>query len=39
MISHHKCAGRANWGRSAETLALIQQAAQWQKVGLDADPD
>jgi N-acyl-D-amino-acid deacylase len=39
VISHHKGAGRANWGRSAETLALIQQTAQWQKVGLDADPD
>jgi N-acyl-D-aspartate/D-glutamate deacylase len=35
VISHHKCAGRANWGRSAETLAPIQQAAQRQKVGLE----
>src|SRR5436190_1645081 len=22
VVSHHKCAGRANWGRSAETLPL-----------------
>jgi N-acyl-D-amino-acid deacylase len=33
VISHHKCAGRANWGRSAETLAPIQQAAQRQRSG------
>ncbi len=25
-ISHHKAAGRQNWGRTAETLAIIEQA-------------
>ena len=23
VISHHKCAGRSNWGKSKETLKLI----------------
>ncbi len=38
VISHHKCAGQANFGRSAETLALIDAARQRQAVGLDAYP-
>ncbi|MDH3593753.1 MAG: D-aminoacylase [Rhodospirillales bacterium] len=38
VISHHKCAGEANHGRSAETLALIHRARQGQAVGLDAYP-
>ncbi len=38
VISHHKCAGKANHGRSAETLALIHRARQGQAVGLDAYP-
>jgi len=38
VVSHHKCAGRANWGRSAQTLPLIEETARRQPVGLDAYP-
>lgn len=38
VISHHKCAGRENWGRSAETLPVIAAASEKQPVGLDAYP-
>lgn len=38
VISHHKCAGRANWGRSEQTLAAIAAAQEVQPVGLDAYP-
>ena len=38
VISHHKCAGPANWGRSIETLAAIERARAEQPVGLDAYP-
>jgi N-acyl-D-aspartate/D-glutamate deacylase len=38
VVSHHKCAGRANWGRSRETLPFIETAARRQPVGLDAYP-
>jgi N-acyl-D-amino-acid deacylase len=38
IISHHKCNGRHNWGRSPETLAAIETAAQRQAVGADAYP-
>ena len=38
VISHHKCAGQANFGRSAETLALIEAARQRQAISLDAYP-
>lgn len=38
VISHHKCAGPRNWGRSVETLALIEQARSKQAVSLDAYP-
>ena len=38
VISHHKCAGPANWGRSAETLAHIRAARTKQPIGLDAYP-
>ena len=38
IVSHHKCAGRANWGRSRETLSLIEATARNQPVGLDAYP-
>lgn len=38
VVSHHKCAGQANFGRSAETLALIDAARQRQTIGLDAYP-
>ena len=38
IISHHKCAGVANHGRSVETLAQIEQAMRGQNVGLDCYP-
>src|SRR6185436_3246488 len=38
VISHHKCAGKANHGRSPETLALIERTRAKQPVGLDCYP-
>jgi N-acyl-D-amino-acid deacylase len=39
VISHHKCCGRANWGRSHKTLALIEAArAEGLRVELDTYP-
>ena len=39
IISHHKCAGPANYGRSHETLALIDAArGELQSVALDVYP-
>ncbi len=38
VISHHKCAGPRNYGRSRETLARIEAAAARQPVGLDVYP-
>jgi len=38
VVSHHKCAGPRNWGRSTETLALIEAARANQPVALDAYP-
>ncbi len=39
IISHKKCAGPANYGRSRETLALIDRAiGQGQAVGFDVYP-
>ncbi|RMD62679.1 MAG: D-aminoacylase [Alphaproteobacteria bacterium] len=38
VISHHKCAGRHNHGRSAETLPLIDRAREEQPIALDAYP-
>ena len=38
VISHHKCVGTHNHGRSPETLALIEQARKVQPVGLDCYP-
>jgi len=38
VISHHKCAGPRNWGRTRETLPVIEAAAKRQPVGLDAYP-
>ena len=38
IFSHHKCAGPANWGRTVETLALIDRLAEQQEVGLDLYP-
>jgi N-acyl-D-amino-acid deacylase len=38
VISHHKTAGRANFGRSRETLKKIDRAMASQPIGLDAYP-
>jgi N-acyl-D-amino-acid deacylase len=38
VISHHKCAGPANWGRTAETLPLIEAFAQRQQISMDVYP-
>jgi N-acyl-D-amino-acid deacylase len=38
VISHHKCAGVRNWGRTKETLPAIEAAARHQPVALDAYP-
>jgi N-acyl-D-amino-acid deacylase len=38
VISHHKCAGPQNWGRTPQTLAHIDAARARQPVGLDAYP-
>lgn len=38
VISHHKSCGRRNWGRTQETLALIEAARQNQNVNLDVYP-
>ncbi|HEY0686554.1 MAG TPA: D-aminoacylase [Steroidobacter sp.] len=38
VISHHKCAGPDNFGRSKQTLALIDRASLDQDVDLDAYP-
>jgi N-acyl-D-amino-acid deacylase len=38
IISHHKCSGQANHGRSVETLARIDQARAEQPLGLDVYP-
>ncbi|MBI06967.1 MAG: D-aminoacylase [Rhodospirillaceae bacterium] len=38
VVSHHKCAGKMNHGRSRETLARFDRAAKSQKVGLDVYP-
>jgi len=38
VISHHKCSGAPNHGRSLETLALIDKARKVQALGLDAYP-
>ena len=38
VISHHKCIGRRNFGRSRETLALIDTARQTQPIGIDVYP-
>ena len=38
VISHHKCTMPENFGRSVETLALIDRAARSQKVDFDVYP-
>ena len=38
VISHHKCAGLNNWGRSTETLELLEQANGETPVSVDCYP-
>ncbi len=38
VISHHKLAGRENFGRSTQTLAHFEKAMGAQEIGLDAYP-
>jgi N-acyl-D-amino-acid deacylase len=38
VISHHKCAGPANWGRTKETLPLVDTLAARQDIALDIYP-
>lgn len=38
IISHHKCMGKRNFGRSAQTLALLERARREQAVALDVYP-
>ena len=38
IVSHHKVGGKANFGRSKETLALIDQARKQQPIGFDVYP-
>ena len=38
IVSHHKCSGRKNFGRSRETLAMFDAARAVQDVALDAYP-
>jgi N-acyl-D-amino-acid deacylase len=38
VVSHHKCAGPHNWGRTCETLPRLEAAAVAQPVNLDVYP-
>ncbi|WP_411391687.1 N-acyl-D-amino-acid deacylase family protein [Pseudomonas sp. MPB23] len=38
IISHLKCAGAGNWGRSPQLLAALERAAKTQPVGCDCYP-
>ena len=38
IVSHHKCAGMQNWGRTTETLALLDEAGKTQPVNIDCYP-
>lgn len=38
IMSHHKCAGPRNWGRTIESLALLERLSQRQSVGTDVYP-
>ena len=37
-VSHHKCAGAQNWGRTVETLALFDKVRAQQDVACDCYP-
>src|SRR6266567_218698 len=38
VVSHHKCAGPRNWGRTVQTLAHIDAARTQQSIALDMYP-
>ncbi len=38
VISHLKCAGPRNWGRSSEVLAALERARTTQRIGCDCYP-
>jgi N-acyl-D-amino-acid deacylase len=38
VVSHHKVLGTPNYGRSAETLPIIEEAMRSQEIGLDCYP-
>lgn len=38
VVSHHKCAGEQNWGRTTETLALFDEVGKTQPVSMDCYP-
>jgi len=38
IVSHLKCAGKGNWGRSPQLLASLETAARQQQVGCDCYP-
>jgi N-acyl-D-amino-acid deacylase len=38
IVSHHKCAGPSNWGRTRETLPRLEAAARRQPVNVDVYP-
>ncbi|WP_367717910.1 D-aminoacylase [Nitratireductor sp. GISD-1A_MAKvit] len=38
VISHHKCIGRQNYGRSVNTLAMIDKALLQQDIAMDVYP-
>ena len=38
IISHHKCAGPANWGRTLQTLPVIDSLSSRQPVAMDVYP-
>ncbi len=38
VISHHKTCGKSNWGRTRETLALIEQAQKDVDITIDVYP-
>ncbi len=38
VVSHHKCAGPNNWGRTVQTLAHFDAARRNQPIGLDMYP-
>jgi N-acyl-D-amino-acid deacylase len=38
VLSHHKCAGPTQWGRTRETLPLVDDLAERQPVAMDVYP-